>query len=170
MVLPEPDSPTTPSVSPLRTDRLTPSTALICPTVERSRPRLTGNQTFRSSADITTGDSGRGGAGIGLRFGGEQCAGVGMFRRGEDLLHRPLLDDLAAVHDADHVRDAAHDAEIVGDEQQAHAEPAANLREQRQDLRLHGDVERRGRLIRDQQIGLVGERHRDHDALALAAG
>src|ERR1700723_4651874 len=66
VVLPEPDSPTTPSVSPLRTFRLTPSTALICPTVLRSKPRLTGNQTFRPSADITTGDSGRGGAGAGL--------------------------------------------------------------------------------------------------------
>ena len=93
-----------------------------------------------------------------------------MLRRGEDLLHRSLLDDLAAVHDADHVGDAADDAEIVGDEQQAHAEPGANFRQQRQDLRLHGDVERGGRLVRDQQIGLVGERHRDHDALTLAAG
>ena len=52
----------------------------------------------------------------------------------------------------------------------AHAEPRADFREQRQDLRLHGDVERRGRLIGDQQIGLVGERHRDHHPLALAAG
>ena len=38
-----------------------------------------------------------------------------------------------------------------------------------QDLRLHRDVERGGRLVGDQQIGLVGERHRDHHALALAA-
>src|ERR1700692_1735557 len=66
VVLPEPDSPTTPSVSPLRTESVTPSTALMYPTVERSRPRLTGNQTFRLSADITTGDSGRGGAGAGF--------------------------------------------------------------------------------------------------------
>ncbi len=66
VVLPEPDSPTTPSVSPLRTETLTPSTALICPTVLRSNPRLTGNQTFKSSADITSGDSGRGGAGSGF--------------------------------------------------------------------------------------------------------
>ena len=41
---------------------------------------------------------------------------------------------------------------------------------QLQDLRLHRDVERRGRLVGDQQIGLVGERHGDHHALALAAG
>ena len=38
------------------------------------------------------------------------------------------------------------------------------------DLRLDGDVERGGRLVGDQQIGFVGERHGDHDALALAAG
>ena len=48
MVLPEPDSPTTPSVSPLRTSTLTPSTALMKPTVFRDAPRLTGNHTFRS--------------------------------------------------------------------------------------------------------------------------
>ena len=41
---------------------------------------------------------------------------------------------------------------------------------QLEDLRLNGDVERRGRLVGDQQIGLVGERHGDHDALALSAG
>jgi hypothetical protein len=131
VVLPEPDSPTTPSVSPLRTDRLTPSTALMWPTVLRSRPRLIGNQTFRSSADITTGDRARRRR-IGLRLGGEQRAGIGMLRRGEDLLDRPLLDDLAvAIHDADDVGDAAHDAEIMGDEQQAHAEPRADFRQQR---------------------------------------
>ena len=93
-----------------------------------------------------------------------------MFRRGEDLLDRPLLDDLAAIHDADHIGDAPNDAEIVGDEQQAHAEPRANFRQQRQNLRLHGDIERRGRLVRDQQVRLVGERHRDHHPLPLAAG
>ena len=49
VVLPEPDSPTTPSVSPLRTSTLTPSTALMWPTVLRITPRLIGNQTFRSS-------------------------------------------------------------------------------------------------------------------------
>ena len=41
--------------------------------------------------------------------------------------------------------------------------------EQLQDLRLDGDVERGGRLVGDQEVGLVGERHRDHHALALAA-
>jgi hypothetical protein len=44
------------------------------------------------------------------------------------------------------------------------------VREQGQDLRLDGDVERRRGLVRDQDVGVVGERHRDHHALALPAG
>ena len=47
---------------------------------------------------------------------------------------------------------------------------AADRREQLQDLRLNGGVERRGRLVGDQQVGISGQRHRDHDALDLAAG
>ena len=68
------------------------------------------------------------------------------------------------------LRDLAHDAEVVGDEQKRHAEPLLEVLQQLDDLRLHGDVERGGRLVGDEQIGLVGERHGDHDALALAAG
>ena len=45
----------------------------------------------------------------------------------------------------------------------------AQIQEQPQDLRLHGDVERRGRLVGDQSFGLAGERHGDHRALAHAA-
>ena len=47
---------------------------------------------------------------------------------------------------------------------------ALSSREQLQDLRLHGHVERRGRLVGDEEVGLVGERHGDHHALALPAG
>ena len=44
------------------------------------------------------------------------------------------------------------------------------LEQQIEDLRLHGHVERGGRLIGDQQVRLVGERHGDHHPLALTAG
>ena len=47
---------------------------------------------------------------------------------------------------------------------------ATRSRDQVEDLALDGDVERGGRLVGDQQVGLAGERHRDGDALALAAG
>ena len=39
-----------------------------------------------------------------------------------------------------------------------------------QDLALHDHVERGRRLVHDHELGPQGERHRDHDALAHAAG
>ena len=44
------------------------------------------------------------------------------------------------------------------------------LGDQVEHLRLHRDVERRRRLVGDQQVGAAGERHRDHHALPLPAG
>ena len=38
-----------------------------------------------------------------------------------------------------------------------------------EDLGLGGHVERGGRLVGDQQLGIAGQRHRDHRALAHAA-
>jgi hypothetical protein len=42
--------------------------------------------------------------------------------------------------------------------------------EQVQHLRLHGDVERRRRLVGDQELRIAGDRHRDHHPLRHAAG
>ncbi len=42
--------------------------------------------------------------------------------------------------------------------------------DQVQDLRLHGHVQRGGRLVGDQQLRVARQRHRDHRALAHAAG
>ena len=52
---------------------------------------------------------------------------------------------------------------------EAHAAARHELVEDRQHLHLHGDVEGRGRLVGDQQVGLGGQHHRDHHALAHAA-
>ena len=93
-----------------------------------------------------------------------------MLGRGEHALDLTLLDDLALLHHADLVGELAHDAEIMGDEQHRHAEPRLRVLEQLQDLRLHRHVERGGRLVGDQQVRLVRQRHGDHHALALAAG
>ena len=46
---------------------------------------------------------------------------------------------------------------------------ACSLPHQREDLRLDRHVERRGRLVGDQQRRLAGHRQRDHHALAHAA-
>jgi hypothetical protein len=61
------------------------------------------------------------------------------------------------------------DAEVVGDEQDAHAQLGLQPAHQLEDLRLDRHVERGGRLVGDQQVGLAGQRHRDHHALAHAA-
>ncbi len=170
VVLPEPDSPTTPSVWPARTVTSMPSTAFTWSTTVRKKPCLIGNQTFMSVAGHHRPGGGVGRRRLALRLGGEQMAGVVMLRVGEDFLGRPGLDDLALGHHADAVGDLADDAEVVGDEEHRHALLGLQLGEQFEDLRLHGDVERGGRLVGDQQFRLVGERHGDHHALALAAG
>ena len=104
-----------------------------------------------------------------LRLGGEQRLRVGCAGVGEHLGHRARLDDAALLHHDHVVGDAPHDVEIVGDEQERHAELRLQVLEQLQDLRLNGDVERGGRLVGDEKVGTVGERHGDHHALALAA-
>jgi hypothetical protein len=58
----------------------------------------------------------------------------------------------------------------MGNEQHRHAELLLRVLQELENLRLHGDVKRGGRLVGDQQVRLVGERHRDHHALALPAG
>ena len=87
----------------------------------------------------------------------------------EQRLDRRLLDDLAAVHHGDAVGHLGDDAEVVGDQHDARAAIGLQLAHQVEDLRLDRDVERGGRLVGDQQLGLGGERHRDHHALRLAA-
>ena len=170
VVLPEPRSRRPGRACGPRAARaLTPSTALTWPTVRRSTPRLIGKCTFRSSSRRISGAVGIGGGRPALGLGRQQVLGVGMLRLVEHLGDRALLDDLALGHHADAVGHLAHDAEVVGDEQQRHAVARLQGLQQLQDLRLDGDVERRGRLVGDQQVGLVGQRHGDHHALALAA-
>ena len=70
----------------------------------------------------------------------------------DDLRGRARLDDLAGIHHRDAVAGLRDDAEVVGDEQHAHAEVVAQLQDQLQDLVLHGDVERGRRLVGDQEL------------------
>ncbi len=111
-----------------------------------------------------------GGRRIALRLGCEQRPGIGVAGIGEYARRLASLDDLSLAHDDHIVGDAADDVEIVGDEQHRHAELRLQVLQQFEDLRLHGDVEGGRRLVGDQKIGTVGERHGDHHPLALSAG
>ena len=63
----------------------------------------------------------------------------------------------------------AHHAEVVRDEHEGEAAALPQLLEQHQDLRLHADVERRDRLVGEDEVWTERESAGDTDALALAA-
>jgi hypothetical protein len=79
------------------------------------------------------------------------------------------LDDASCVHDDDVVRRLGDDAEVVGDDDDRAAELALEPVHQLENLRLRRHVERRRRLVGDQEVGVVDQCHRDHHALAHAA-
>ena len=93
-----------------------------------------------------------------------------MLRFGEQRLAGRLLDDFAGPHHAHALGDAAHQIEVVADQQQRHAQALLQGFEQQQDLALHGHVQRGGGFVGDQQFRLAGQGHGDHHPLALAAG
>ena len=99
------------------------------------------------------------------RHGGQQRLGVGVVRAREDDLGGPELHQPAEVEDGDAVGDVAHDAEVVGDEEVRDPLLRLQLDEQVQDRRLHRDVERRGRLVADDELWIAGERARDREPL-----
>ena len=57
----------------------------------------------------------------------------------------------------------------MGDDDQRRAEALGQILHQFEDLRLDGDVERRRRLVGDNQLRLAAQRHGDHHPLAHAA-
>jgi hypothetical protein len=66
-----------------------------------------------------------------------------------------------------HLRD---DAEVMRDQQHAHAALGLQPAQAVENLRLDGDVERRRRLIGNQQAWIAGQRDGDHHPLLHAAG
>ena len=80
-----------------------------------------------------------------------------MPRRAEELARRALLDDPPEIHDRRPVGESADDAEVVADEEVRRAGRGRllELGEQVQDLGADGDVERRDRLVEDDERGSV---------------
>ena len=101
---------------------------------------------------------------------GEKALSVGMLGREEDVLRGTLFNDAAGVHDGDAIGDLGDDTKVVSDEEESEFHFAAELVEQFEDLFLHRDIESGGGLVGDEQFGIGGESHGDHDALAKSAG
>ncbi len=105
-----------------------------------------------------------------IRHRAQQHPGVGHARIVEEFAPLGDLDDAAEIHHADAVGHVPDDGEVVADEEIGEAELVLQVAHQIEDLRLHRDVERRSRLVADDELGLGGERARDRDPLPLAAG
>ena len=84
-------------------------------------------------------------------------------------LLRAELDHLPEVHHRHAVGDVPHDRQIVRDEDVGEAEVALQRVEEVDHLRADRDVERRDRLVEDDQLRVESERPRDADPLPLAA-
>ncbi len=105
-----------------------------------------------------------------FRHGGQQRFRIGTLRVGENLFGFSTFDRFPLVHDDRTVGDLGDDAHVVGDEEDAHSLFFLQQLDQFKDLCLDRHVQRRGRLVGDQQPRTAGERHGNHDALAHTAG
>ena len=104
------------------------------------------------------------------RRSGEKALSVRMLRREENVLRRTFFNDASGVHDGDTIGDLGNDTKVVSDEEKSEFHFAAELVEQFEDLFLHRDIESGGGLIGDEQSGIGGESHGDHNALTKSAG
>jgi hypothetical protein len=73
------------------------------------------------------------------------------------------------VHHGNAVGDDACDGEIVRDEDKRHPQPPPEVAEQVENTRGDRDIERRRRLVAEQEAGWNDDRTCDRDTLALAA-
>lgn len=92
-----------------------------------------------------------------------------MSRPVEDGVGIALLDQAPEIHDPDPPAEMADDAEVMGDEEVGQPEGLLQFLQQVDDLGLDRDVERRHRLVADDEVGLEGERTGDADPLPLPA-
>ena len=96
--------------------------------------------------------------------------GIGVHRIAEQRGAGRHLHDPAAAHHHDPVGDVVDHREVVADEEIGQAQLVLQVLQQVEDLGLDRDVQRRDRLVADQQVGPQRQRPGDADALALAAG
>jgi hypothetical protein len=92
-----------------------------------------------------------------------------MLRRGEERRRGPHLHDFPEIHDRDTVADVLHETKIVRDEEVRQLQPLLKIHQQIDHLRLNGHVERRHRLVENDERRIEGERARKADALPLTA-
>ena len=98
----------------------------------------------------------------------QQGGGIGVMRIGEEVAHRALFDFLAGILHADAFRRFGDDTHGMGNQHQGHAGFTLKLEKEVENLRLDRDIERSGRFIGNEELGIAGNRHGNHDALVHA--
>ncbi len=98
-----------------------------------------------------------------------QATGVGVPGSAQHLLGGPFLDDVAAVHHHDAVRDLRGDRQVVGDVEHRHVLFVAEPEQLVEDPGLGHHVEPGGGLVEDDDLRVRGQGGRDAHALLLAA-
>ena len=91
-----------------------------------------------------------------------------MLRLLQDILRRPLLDEMSGVHDEDAIREVAGARDVVGDVEERHALVLAQLTHQIQDADADRDIEHRDGLVGDDQLRPQRECLGETDPLPLA--
>ena len=81
-----------------------------------------------------------------------------------------LLDDFTIAHHHDPVTDLRNHRQVMGNQNDRQVFGCVEFFQQSQNVRLHCYIQRRGRLIRQQQTGPAGHGRRNHRALLHAAG
>ena len=100
-----------------------------------------------------------------------QRAGVGVQRRRRRPASAgPVSTTRPAYITGDPVAQVGEHREVVADHHHPDAAVADQVGQHVEHLGLHHHVERGGRLVGDDQLGVAGQRHRDHHPLLLAAG
>ena len=107
--------------------------------------------------------------GIEVRCRSHQPGGIGVARRGDDIGRRPLLDKSPCIQNGDPVGGFGNHAHIVGDQNDRGAALLAQPAQQRQHLRLNGDIKGCCRLVSDDQLRLGRQCQRNDDPLAHPA-
>ena len=82
----------------------------------------------------------------------------------------PVSTTLPPRHDDDAVAERAHDLQVVADEEVGEAALPLQVAQKIDDLALHREIERRGRLVEHDELRIEHQRAGDGDALPLAAG
>ena len=96
--------------------------------------------------------------------------GVGVPRLVEDLLGGANFQELAGAHDGDARGDLRHYGETARNKNIRQREFVLEIRQEKENLRAHGNVEGRDGFVGDDELRMENESSRDADALALAAG